>query len=102
MGNIGEKALFLSETHVERPMIKCKLICALFVLEEGEGETLLHTLAQPLAHGFLVVLPTDLPLGLPLLRGIEHQIDLFPRATLPNRPPYRCNPPKTNELQRQV
>jgi hypothetical protein len=36
------------------------------------------------------------------LRGIKHQIDLIPRAVLPNRPTYRTNPKETNEIQRQV
>jgi hypothetical protein len=36
------------------------------------------------------------------LRGIEHQIDLIPGASLPNQPPYRTNPEETKEIQRQV
>jgi hypothetical protein len=48
------------------------------------------------------VFPTDLPPGLPPLRGIEHQIDLIPGASLPNRAPYRTNPDETKEIQRQV
>ncbi|WVZ97710.1 hypothetical protein U9M48_043224 [Paspalum notatum var. saurae] len=48
------------------------------------------------------VFPKDLPMGLPPLRGIEHQIDLIPGAQLPNRAPYRTNPDETKEIQRQV
>ena len=48
------------------------------------------------------VFPEDVPAGLPPLRGIEHQIDLIPGASLPNRPPYRANPEETKEIQRQV
>jgi len=36
------------------------------------------------------------------MRGIEHQIDLIPGATLPNRATYRTNPEETKEIQRQV
>ena len=36
------------------------------------------------------------------MRGIEHQIDLVPGASLPNRPAYRSNPQETKEIQRQV
>jgi hypothetical protein len=36
------------------------------------------------------------------MRGIEHQIDLIPDATLPNRATYRTNPEETKEIQRQV
>jgi len=48
------------------------------------------------------VFPEETPAGLPPLRGIEHQIDLISRATLPNRPAYRTNPEETKEIQRQV
>ena len=48
------------------------------------------------------IFPKDIPLGLPPLRGIEHQIDLIPGASLPNRAPYRTNPEETKEIQRQV
>jgi len=37
-GNISEKALFLSETRVERSISKGKHVYALLVLEEGERE----------------------------------------------------------------
>ncbi|XP_056858174.1 uncharacterized protein LOC130507486, partial [Raphanus sativus] len=47
------------------------------------------------------VFPEESPSGLPPFRGIEHQIDLVPGASLPNRPAYRTNPDETKELQRQ-
>jgi hypothetical protein len=37
--------------------------------------------------------------GLPPIRGIEHEIDLIPEATLPNRAAYRMNPEETKEIQ---
>ena len=48
------------------------------------------------------VFPEENPTGLPPLRGIEHQIDLVPGASLPNCPAYINNPEETKELQRQV
>ncbi|KAF8048148.1 hypothetical protein N665_2640s0001 [Sinapis alba] len=48
------------------------------------------------------VFPDDNPVGLPPIRGIEHQIDFVPGASLPNRPAYRTNPVETKELQKQV
>jgi len=44
----------------------------------------------------------DTPHGLPPLRGIEHQIDLIPGASLPNKLAYRSNSEETKEIQRQV
>ncbi|KAI9166203.1 hypothetical protein LWI28_027951 [Acer negundo] len=43
-----------------------------------------------------------MPIGLPPIRGIVHQIDFVPEAPIPNRPVYRSNPEETKELQRQV
>ncbi|PKI51805.1 hypothetical protein CRG98_027805 [Punica granatum] len=45
--------------------------------------------------------PEETPHGLPPIRGIEHQIDFVPGATIPNRPAYRSNPEETKELQRR-
>ncbi|XP_074271567.1 uncharacterized protein LOC141595498 [Silene latifolia] len=45
------------------------------------------------------VFSEELLAGLPPIRGIEHQIDLLPRAPLPNKAAYRCNPMETKELQ---
>jgi len=57
--NTSEKALFLSETQVERSINKGKTVFALFVLEKGEEETPLYPLAQPLIHEFEDVFPID-------------------------------------------
>jgi hypothetical protein len=44
----------------------------------------------------------EVPSGLPPKRGIEHQIDLVPGASLPNRAAYCANPEETKEIQQQV
>ncbi|XP_040948646.1 uncharacterized protein [Gossypium hirsutum] len=54
-----------------------------------------------LLQEFEDVFPKETLKGLPPLRGIEHQIDFIPGATIPNRPAYRTNPEETKELQRQ-
>jgi hypothetical protein len=53
-----------------------------------------------LLQDFEDVFPDEIPAGLPLLRGIEHQIDLVPGASLPNRLAYCTNPEETKEIQR--
>ena len=46
--------------------------------------------------------PNDVPIGLPPIRRIEHQIDFVLGVIIPNRPTYKSNPKETKELQRQV
>ncbi|XP_024015858.1 uncharacterized protein LOC112089114 [Eutrema salsugineum] len=55
-----------------------------------------------LLQKFKVVCPEENPQGLPPIRGIVHQIDFIPGASLPNKPVYRTNPLETKELQQQV
>jgi len=56
---------------MEKFINKAKIIFSFFVLEQGEEEAPVHPLAQPLIHEFGDVFPTNLPLGLPLIRAIE-------------------------------
>ena len=60
--------------------------------------TPLSSVVSNVLQAFNDVLPEEIPAGLPPLRGIEHQIDLIPGASLPNRPPYRTNPEETKEI----
>ncbi|GKV00620.1 hypothetical protein SLEP1_g13286 [Rubroshorea leprosula] len=62
----------------------------------------LPSVVKSLLQNFKYVFPNDVPNGLPPVRGIKHQIDFIPGATIPNRPAYRSNPNETKELQRQV
>jgi len=84
----------MSETQVQGALSKGKQVLALLMLEsnKSEEEAPLHPLICPLLSQYQDVFPQDLPLGLLLIRGIEHQIDLIPGAPLPNKATYRCNP----------
>ncbi|KAH9686183.1 Endonuclease [Citrus sinensis] len=67
-----------------------------------QRDNIFHTRCHIKDKDFDDVFPNEVPNGLPPIRGIEHQIDLVPGATIPNRLAYRSNPEETKELQRQV
>ena len=102
--NTSEKAIFLSETHVERKIRSGKPVFLLYVQETQSGEMAnsLQSKVRTLLEEFKDVFLEDLLAGLPPIRGIELHIDLILGATLPNRAVYRCSPMETKELQRQV
>ncbi|KAK1666029.1 hypothetical protein QYE76_054188 [Lolium multiflorum] len=55
--------------------------------------------SQRALNEFSDVFPEEVPAGLPPLRGIEHQSDLIPGASLPNRALYRTNPEETKRYR---
>jgi len=55
-----------------------------------------------LLQEFEDLFPKDDPHGLPPFRGIEHQNDFVPGASLPNRLAYRTNPIEIKEIESQV
>jgi hypothetical protein len=74
-----------------------------------KAEVLVSNDMQPVSLGVSTVLqdfddvfPAEVPAGLPPLRGIEHQIDFIPGASLPNHAPYRTYSDETKEIQAQV
>jgi hypothetical protein len=55
--------------------------------------------AANLLQEYMDIFPSEIPPGLPPVRGIEHKIDLILGASLPNRAAYRTNPDETKEIQ---
>ncbi|XP_074306808.1 uncharacterized protein LOC141642043 [Silene latifolia] len=94
--------LFMNVKEFVKALEQGEQAYVLMVRDVEEGIGVHDETVQMLLNEFGDVFPEELPLGLPPKRGIEHQIDLIPGATLPNKPVYRCNPEEAKELQRQV
>jgi hypothetical protein len=78
------------------------LICKEVLFTLYDMPTSLPSTVTDLLQQYKDIFPAVVPPGLPCLRGIEHQIDLIPGATLPNCAAYQTNPEETKEIQRQV
>jgi len=78
------------------------LVCKQTLFSLDNDVSSIPPVVANLLQEFEDIFPADIPPGLPPMRGIEHQIDLIPGATLPNRAAYRTNPDETKEIQRQV
>ena len=78
------------------------LVCKDALISNEDMQRSLPPAVANILQEYSDVFPSEIPAGLPPIRGIEHQIDLIPGASLPNRAPYRTNPEETKEIQRQV
>jgi hypothetical protein len=78
------------------------LVCRQVLFSLKDITTPLPRAITNLLQEFKNVFSAEIPPGLPPLRGIEHQIDLIPDASLPNRATYRINSEETKKIQRQV
>jgi hypothetical protein len=58
------------------------------LLNTNELDLALPSYIVSLLHEYKDVFPEETPHGLPPIRGIEHQIDFVPGATIPNRQAY--------------
>ena len=94
-GSEIKKALLLNQSMI---VLLYKEAC----FSANEINSSLPSVVVSLLQDFNEVFPEEMPIGLPPIRGIEHQIDFVPGAPIPNRPAYRSNPEETKELQRQV
>jgi hypothetical protein len=75
------------------------LICKRALFSLDDNASLLPPTVTNILQEYEDVFPSEIPSGLPPMRGIDHQIDLIPGATLPNHAAYRTNPEETKEIQ---
>ena len=75
---------------------------ALIPRKDKEGSSEIPLEVSDLLSEFGDVISDNVLEGLPLVRQINHQIDLIPGASLPNKVSHRMNPPETKELNKQV
>jgi hypothetical protein len=78
------------------------LVCMQTLFSLDNIASSIPPVATNLLQEYEDIFSSEIPPGLPPMRGVEHQIDLIPSATLPNRAAYRTNPEETKEIQRQV
>ncbi|KAH9658356.1 hypothetical protein KPL70_023457 [Citrus sinensis] len=92
------------EYHVDGKLMVVRHALNVQVKEDAEvqRDNIFQTRCPIKDKDFDDVFPNEVPNGLPPIRGNEHQIDLVPRGTIPNRPAYRSNHEETKELQRKV
>ena len=57
---------------------------------------------QKLLEEYKEVVAKYLPSFLPPIRDISHQIDFIPRASLPNKAPYKLTPAQNAKISKQV
>ena len=93
---LATKSDLTVSTNVDAPFHA--LVCRQVLFSLEDITTSLPGAITNLLQEFKDVFPTEIPPGLPPLRGIEHQIDLIPDASLPNRAAYRTNPEETKKI----
>ncbi|XP_004308789.1 PREDICTED: uncharacterized protein LOC101296724 [Fragaria vesca subsp. vesca] len=93
----GEK---VEELVKDAEVIYPLVVREVMVAENNKEEKKIPKEVQQLLQDFEELLADDLPNELPPMQDIQHQIDLVPRASLPNLPHYRMSP-KENEILKE-
>src|SRR5262249_31999223 len=99
----ANESLFVRGSEVKSAMFARKQLLVLLYKDvyfsTNELNKSLPSVVVSLLQEFADLFPEEIPHGLPPLRGIEHQIDFIPGASIPNRPAYRTNLEETKEIQ---
>lgn len=84
----AKQNLFATKSDIKRAITEKQPMVLLIhrgtVLNTNMPDLVLPCLVVSLLQDFADVIPKDLPKGLTPIRGIENQIDLVPKATLPS------------------
>jgi len=98
-----KKSFLISSKEVKKVMLDHKPIFLAYPKKNLKSELAVDSskCLDPLVKEFQDVFQEPSK-GLPPLRGIEHQIDFIPEASLPNRPAYRTNSIEAKAIQQQV
>jgi hypothetical protein len=99
--DMGHSQSLLAKREFIAEMLSSKVVYLLLNKESSKEEELPEE-AKGLVEEFANVFPGELPDELPPLQDIQHQIDLVPGSSLPNRPHYHMTPKEHEELRRQV
>jgi hypothetical protein len=100
---LKKQSIFYARKGEARPIFFTNKSMILLVYKEAYFNTncldhVVPSAAISLLQAFEDMIPEHIPSGLPPLKGIKHQIDLVPGATIPNQLTYRSNLEKTNKL----
>ena len=96
-----KKLNLISPKEIENEVINEAQIIILFAREVAkESHEMILPEVAPIITDFADVFSKDHPDQLPLMRNIQHAIDLIPGTTLPNLTHYRMNSIEHAELQR--
>ncbi|XP_071709110.1 uncharacterized protein [Rutidosis leptorrhynchoides] len=100
----NDKTLFMTQAEVDIELKDGTGACLLLLVESDElsQHDEIPARVKPLLSEFAVMFSTELPTGLPPIRGIKHQIDLVLGSVLPKKATYRCSPHEAKELEKQV
>ncbi|XP_071740522.1 uncharacterized protein [Rutidosis leptorrhynchoides] len=98
----AESALILNKAAFEDEAKMKSLVFALIVAEVKSDMTVIPAAIRPLLTEYGDVFLNEIPAGWPLMRDIQHCIDLVLGSVIPNKPAYKLNPKEYEELHRKV
>ncbi|XP_068636916.1 uncharacterized protein [Aristolochia californica] len=101
--DVTNKDLMLSALQLKKGLKQgCSTyIASLCAMEQNEALPTPKEI-QTILYEYGDIMPEQLPARLPPRRGVDHRIELEPRARKPVQTPYRMAPKELDELQRQL